>query len=91
MQFLVVSRPTERDRREALRDVEEDALGDMRSDGFLQQIWRRDDGAGSYSLVEAPTLDEASKRLATLPFVVQGAITIEIIPVTARFLDGTKS
>ena len=91
MQFLVVSRPTERDRREALRDVEEDALGAMRSDGFLTQIWRRDDGAGSYSLVEAHSLAEASERLATLPFVVQGAITIDIIPVTARFLDDAGS
>ena len=85
MQFLVVSVPAPGDPRDGLREAEEEALAEMVADGFVVQIYRRDDGRGAYSVVEAPSAQEARRRLGALPFVRQQAISIEIIPVTARY------
>jgi muconolactone delta-isomerase len=85
VRYLVVSLPSAGDRRDELREAEEAALADMVADGFIVQIYRRDDGRGAYSIVEAPSAADARRRLDTLPFVRQQAISIEIIPVTARY------
>lgn len=85
MQFIVISLPAADDRRDELREAEEAALAEMVADGFVVEIYRRTDGQGAYSVVEAESLDETRRRLQSLPFVEQRAITIEIIPVAARY------
>jgi muconolactone delta-isomerase len=85
VQFLVISTPAANDRRDELRAPEEAALADMLADGFLLQIYRRLDGGGGFSLVEAPTEQEALRRLQELPFVAEGAIDIEVVAVAARY------
>lgn len=85
MRYLVISVPSASDRRDELREAEEAALEEMVADGFIVQIYRRNDGQGAYSIVEALSSDAAYRRLNTLPFVQQQAISIEIVPVTARY------
>jgi hypothetical protein len=85
VQFIVISTPAANERRDELREPEEAALADMLADGFLLQIYRRLDGAGAFSLVEAATEDDALQRLNALPFVREGAIDIEVIAVAARY------
>ena len=85
MLYLVISAPMPNDRRDVLRAAEEEALAHLVAEGFIAQIYRRDDGAGAYSIIEAPSAEEARRRLSALPFVREQAISIEIVPVTARY------
>ena len=80
-----MSRPTADDTRAELREQQERTLEGLRRDGFLLQIWRRDDGAGAISYVEAESEELAWKRLNAMPFVAHGAIEIEVWPVTPRY------
>jgi hypothetical protein len=85
MKFVVFSQPTGTVSRDSLRDQQERSLVALRREGFLLQICRRDDAPGAISYVEARDEAEVRQRLGATPFVAEGAITIEIWPVTPRY------
>lgn len=85
MKFLVISEPTVADNRAAHAAEEEVFIAAMRRDGFIEQIFRRVDGKGGFTIVEAPSVDDVKRRLNDLPFVIHGCIDVRIIPVQPRF------
>lgn len=85
MKFAVLSVPSQTDTRDELREQQEAELDHMRADGFLLQIFRRNDGLGAISFIEAVSEEAALRRLNSMPFVTNRAITLEVFPVTPRF------
>jgi hypothetical protein len=57
------------------------AVKDLRAQGFIEQLFRRDDGAGAYLLVEAGSAKIAQETLDGLPFPRHGLMTMRVEPV----------
>ncbi|QDH15960.1 muconolactone Delta-isomerase family protein [Oecophyllibacter saccharovorans] len=48
-------------------------------EGFIRQIWHRAEGNGACLLVEADSREEVEQKLASLPMVAKGMLTVEQI------------
>jgi hypothetical protein len=81
MKLLVFSKPIPGSDRTRYIDEEEETIERLREQGFIQQIYVRDDGGGAVSVVEAASIDQCLETLHELPFVSNGCITVEAVPV----------
>jgi muconolactone delta-isomerase len=48
-------------------------------DGFLRQIWHRNDMSGACMLIEADSVEHVHERLASLPLVALGMLEVTTI------------
>jgi muconolactone delta-isomerase len=85
VKFLVMSYPADVDTRAKFAEEEDRLIVQLHREGFIEQIFRRPDGQGAASLIEAPSAEVVERRLNELPYLIHGCITIEIWPVTPRF------
>jgi hypothetical protein len=53
------------------------------AEGFIREIYSRQDGNGAVMVCEAKDAEEVGQRFQELPFVQQGLLTFEIYPVVA--------
>ena len=55
-----------------MRVVEE-----LKAEGVMKAVYRRAAGPGVYLLLEGPSIDAVRDRVDTLPFVVEGLMTLD--------------
>jgi muconolactone delta-isomerase len=85
MQFLSLSRR----RNDCFSDAEFAALleaeiaqaRELYADGFIRQIWHRGDIPGACILLEADSLEDAHRRLCSLPLMRAGMLEVSIVPL----------
>jgi uncharacterized protein YciI len=66
--------------REALgphRDEEMRVLAQLKADGVMKAAYRRTDEPGVYLVLEGSSVDAVAERVNTLPFVVEGLMTVD--------------
>ncbi len=63
--------------------AETEALARLRSSGLVQHSFIRTDHAGAFFILEADSIEDATRGMATLPFVEQGVMTVEYAEVVA--------
>ena len=83
--FAIARRRTDRDASEFAKhgDAEWRKAFSFITEGFSREIYSMADGGGAVMVVEADDVASAQARFAELPFVQNGLLDIEIIPVTA--------
>lgn len=64
-------------------EVEARKAWELQQEGFIREIYFRDDQATAVLVLEARNKEEAKKRLFELPLVRNGLIKFEIIPLRA--------
>jgi muconolactone delta-isomerase len=62
-------------------DEEVAAVKKLVAEGFIERLFRREDGTGAYLVVEADSLELAQRTLDALPFPVRGLMTMRVEPV----------
>jgi len=60
-----------------LRD-EQVRIKELYEAGFIEQLFRREDGTGAWIIVSDENAESAHRQLATLPFVEVGIMTMEL-------------
>ncbi|MDH3739423.1 MAG: YciI family protein [Alphaproteobacteria bacterium] len=56
---------------------------ELMDDGFIRELYSRQDGNGAVLIVEAENEDDARARMADLPLVKAGLLRCEYYPVKA--------
>jgi muconolactone delta-isomerase len=51
------------------------------AEGFIRQIWHRNDVPGACILVEADSEEQVREKLNTLPLMQKGMLAVSIIPL----------
>jgi hypothetical protein len=59
-------------------EAEKQRVAELRDEGFITQLFRRCDGTGVVLILEADSAAAAHERLAALPFVQRGLMTIPV-------------
>lgn len=54
---------------------------DLYKEGFIREMYFREDKPEAVLILEAKDVDEAKEKLSTLPLVKNGLITFELIPL----------
>ncbi len=54
---------------------------ELYKDGFIREMYFRDDRPEAVLILEAKDVDEAKQKLSELPLVKNGLITFELIPL----------
>jgi muconolactone delta-isomerase len=54
------------------------AVRALRDRGFIEQLFRREDGTGAYLVVDADSLEAAQETVDGLPFPVRGLMTMRV-------------
>jgi hypothetical protein len=62
-------------------DEEMKILADLKSEGVVEHAYRRSQGPGVFLIVNANVLGDAQQQLDRLPFVPEGLMTFDFIPV----------
>lgn len=65
---------------EALAPYIEDEMrvvGELKADGVVKAIYRRAAGPGVYLLLEGSSIDAIRERMDTLPFLLEGVMTLD--------------
>jgi hypothetical protein len=65
---------------DALRPFIEDEMrvvGELKDDGVIKAVYRRAAGPGVLLSLEGESIDAIRERVDTLPFVVEGLMTLE--------------
>jgi hypothetical protein len=65
---------------DALRPLIEDEMrvvGELKDDGVIKAVYRRAAGPGVLLSLEGESIDAIRERVDTLPFVVEGLMTLE--------------
>jgi len=62
-------------------DEEMKILADLKTEGVVEHAYRRSQGPGVFLIVNADDLGDARQQLGRLPFVAQGLMTLDYIPV----------
>jgi hypothetical protein len=57
---------------------EQRRIRELYDDGFIEQLFRREDATGAWLIVSADDEDSANLQLDTLPFVEIGIMTMEL-------------
>jgi muconolactone delta-isomerase len=81
MKFIVVAVPNREVDRAPLQAEETHVVQKLRRQGVIERIYVRVDGAASYSVMEADSLEEVHGHISSLPFAVHGAMTVDVIEV----------
>ena len=58
-------------------DDEMRVVGELKSQGTVKSVYRRAAGPGVLLMLEGHSLDVVRERVNTLPFVVEGLMTLE--------------
>ena len=58
-------------------DDEMRVVDELKSEGIITAAYRRAAGPGVLLILEGPSLDVLQERMNTLPFVVEGLMTLE--------------
>jgi hypothetical protein len=58
-------------------DDEMRVVGELKADGVMKAIYRRAAGPGVYLLLEGPSVDAVRGQMDTLPFVIEGLMTLD--------------
>jgi muconolactone delta-isomerase len=86
MQFLMLGRRVVERFGEAefapLLEPEAEQARRLYADGVFRQVWGRQDVPGAAALIEAGSLEEAQRHVASLPLVQRGMLETQIIPLT---------
>jgi hypothetical protein len=56
-------------------------LADLKGEGVVEHAYRRSQGPGVFLIVSASNLGDAQQQLGRLPFVAEGLMTLDFIPV----------
>lgn len=67
----------------SLLDQEARAVWQYQQDGFIRQIFFRDDQDAAILIVEAASVEQAEARLRKLPLVDSGLVSFELIALKA--------
>jgi len=68
---------TEPDKLGPFIDNEKRVVEQLKAEGLMKAVYRRAAGAGTLSILEGESLDAMRERMNTLPFVVEGLMTLE--------------
>ena len=80
MRFLAIGTWDSADPRiPQLLTAEKKRTGELAEEGFIEQVLLRADGGGGFMIVDAATADAAHERLATLPFMQEGLMSVELV------------
>ena len=58
-------------------DDEMRVVNELKSEGIMAAAYRRAAGPGVLLILEGPSLDVVQERMNTLPFVVEGLMTLD--------------
>ena len=58
-------------------DEEMRVVGELRAAGVITAIYRRANGPGVYLILEGASVDAVQERMGSLPFVVEGLMSME--------------
>ncbi len=58
-------------------DNEIRVVGELKAEGVMKAIYRRAAGPGVYIMLEGPSIDALKDRVDTLPFVIEGLMTVD--------------
>jgi hypothetical protein len=58
-------------------DDEMRVIKQRKDDGVIKTVYRRAAGPGTFLILEGETIDAIRERVETLPFVVEGLMTLE--------------
>ena len=50
---------------------------ELKDDGVIKTVYRRAAGPGTFLILEGESIDAIRERVETVPFVVEGLITLE--------------
>ena len=53
------------------------AVEELKAEGVMKAVYRRATGPGVYLLLEGSSIDAIRDRVGTLPFVVEGLMTLD--------------
>ena len=68
---------TNRDALAPHRDEEMRAVAQLKADGVMKAAYRRTAEPGVYAVLEGSSIDAVAERVNTLPFVVEGLMTLD--------------
>jgi hypothetical protein len=68
---------TDRDALAPHRDEEMRVVARLKADGVMKAVYRRTAEPGVYLVLEGSNIDAVAERVNTLPFVVEGLMTID--------------
>lgn len=68
---------TEPDKLGPFIDNEKRVVEQLKAEGLMKAVYRRAAGTGTLSILEGESLDAMRERMNTLPFVVEGLMTLE--------------
>jgi mevalonate pyrophosphate decarboxylase len=68
---------TERHKLGPFIDDEMRVVEQLKGEGVIKALYRRDAGPGVVIIVEGESVDAIKERMSTLPFVVEGLMTLE--------------
>ena len=77
MYFLATGTLTDPAQAGPHQQEEDRVLAELREQGLVREAFRKADGPGVISILQAPTLQEAQAQMSTLPFVTLGLLTFE--------------
>jgi hypothetical protein len=58
-------------------DDEMRKVGQLKADGSIKSVYRRAAGPGTILILEGESMDAIRERMNTLPFVIEGLMTLE--------------
>lgn len=58
-------------------DEEMRVVGELKVEGVIEALYRRAAGPGVYLLLEGSDIDAVRGRMDTLPFVIEGLMTLD--------------
>jgi hypothetical protein len=58
-------------------DDEMRVVGELKAEGVVKAVYRRAAGPGVYLVIDGPSIDALRERMGTLPFVVEGLMTLD--------------
>jgi muconolactone delta-isomerase len=68
---------TEPDKLGSFIDDEKRAVEQLKREGVMKAVYRRAAGPGTVSILEGESIEAIRERMNTLPFVVEGLMTLE--------------
>jgi muconolactone delta-isomerase len=81
MNFIAVGTNVRPDEFGPFMAEESAVLAELRAQGTVTSVYRRAAGGGVFTMVEAASLDEATRQLGRLPLVREGLLAFELIEV----------
>ena len=58
-------------------DGEMREVGQLKAEGIIKSVYRRAAGPGTILILEGESMDTIRERMNTLPFVIEGLMTLE--------------